>query len=1754
MKKRFLALLVCVAMLFGTMPSGAFAQDGIADISLAKNGAMTGTGSPDDPYIISDATDLKEFAGIVNAGDTDACATLVSDIVISIHEQWTPIGNSANSYSGTFDGNGKTISGIRSTAGGMFGNITNGTVRNVTLTDCRFTNSGGSIVDSVNGDNNLISGCISEAYIEGNGNVGGILGSVGQGSDIVVKNCISRGEVRSENGSAGGIAGYADKESSLTISGCVNEGTVQGKSYAGGIFGRGYWFGHWNIINCKNVGSVSGSASDSVTGGIAGENYYGGNNVENCINTGNVKGAFVGGILGRNYGSNSEITNCINEGSVMVQDNLKVAAAGGIAGSLKESGNITGCSNRANISVGDGEQASESEGDKAMNVGGIVGFHEHTSGGSITGCSNSGDINGGDYARIGGIAGYGDGITVSECCNSGKISNTSGNSGAYIAGIMAFSQEATVEKCYNIGEITGTGLGSFIGGLVGYAISYTYTGYKTVPTYIRSSYNSGEVTSYGDTKDITSDDSSSAYPRVGGIAGHVDTASRLINCYNNGDTARGVGDDKIHNSFALAGWDSSNPECITDCYWFSKNAMSGSSTHAYDHSDYNIISDAGSGGLLAKLRAGEYADAWAPNLGYVQNRIQPILSWQNSSSPEPMTLDIDTGGYTPGTWTKDDVTVTVSSSNMIITEGYLYSSDDGSSWNSMSMAGVNARLVISDQTAASGTSYLFCANSKYGSVKSDPIVVKIDKTSPTIKVTGNADSYVEDQVDIEATAGPSGIAKVEVNGTDTTSTYEEGYTVTENGTYTFTVTNGAGAKATDTITYGNIGKARPVVEIDSGGYKGGEWTDSDVTLSAADKEAETSATSTLKYKVDNGLWQDYTGEITFSQNTGEDGAVYTFKAISNKGVESDEVSITVRIDKTEPQIAASGDTDSYLQSDVIDLDITTGALGIAKVEVNGEDITSTYESGYTVTENGEYVFTVTDGTGKQDTAAITYDKIDRVKPQVKINSGGYEEGTWSSSDLTLTLENKMPNLGSTTYKYKVDSGQWQDCSKSVTISANTDADGAVYTFKAISASGVESDEVSITVKVDKTEPQIVASGDTDSYLQSDVIHLDITAGLSGTAKVEVNGEDITSTYTEGYTVTENGTYTFTVTNGAGAKATYTIEYKNIDNEKPVISIGSGSYKDGAWTNKDVVLTPENTTANLGTTTYRYKVDGGQWQEYTGPVVVSENTDADGAVYTFKAISASGVESDEASINVKIDKTLPEGDIKIQEDSVKKFINNITFGLFFKENIDVTIISEDNLSGIKSVEYYRSSGVLTEEQVAAIDEWSEYNSAISETASDAEKFVYYVRITDIAGNVTCFGSNGVVFDLTAPEISGITENEIYYTTQKIKVTDANPDSVTVNGQQVDAETLLAGNMDTQYTVAATDKAGNQTVVTISMRPTESLAEAIEGITLDNVTSAEKDVIETYIADLDNELANEYITKEEKNIVQKLKEDAEALADRIKKALQAADTDDIKQAEGITDDTVIPADKKTLEAAKEDLIKALTDYAGNYTEEETARIEQLSEQIDDALRILQRVEEVEEAIDILPDSVSPDNLEMEEKILAAKAQYDQLTRYEKSIVADEIKEKLDSLLFQLYDYRIIQGAGSTWIQGSDEGLSFVANGAYTKFTGILIDEKEVAADNYTAASGSTLITLMPEYMESLASGEHTLTVSYTDGQTSCKLYVKEKGETITSDTNASDTGSPKTGDSSNWILWTVLLLIAGTVIISAVVLRRKGKNSQ
>lgn len=88
-----------------------------------------------------------------------------------------------------------------------------------------------------------------------------------------------------------------------------------------------------------------------------------------------------------------------------------------------------------------------------------------------------------------------------------------------------------------------------------------------------------------------------------------------------------------------------------------------------------------------------------------------------------------------------------------------------------------------------------------------------------------------------------------------------------------------------------------------------------------------------------------------------------------------------------------------------------------------------------------------------------------------------------------------------------------------------------------------------------------------------------------------------------------------------------------------------------------------------------------------------------------------------------------------------------------------------------------------------------------------------------------------------------------------------------------------------------------------------------------------------------------------------------------------------------------------------------------------------------------------------------------------------------------------------YRIVEGANGSWKQGSESGLSFRADGDVSKFAGVTVDGYRLDAGNYEVASDATVVTLKPEYLASLESGEHTLVILYSDGECSTTFTVKD-----------------------------------------------------
>ena len=283
------------------------------NITLNKDKGYTDDGQGN--YTVTSAEGLKNIAKLVNDGNTDIDITLTSDIDLSGID-WTPIGIDYNhQYTGIFNGNGKTITGLTVTTSdryaGLFGCIgSGGTVKNVTLKNVQITNdnssgNAGGVAGWSYGniENCSVSGSVSGSGM--NGIAGGVVGFQVGGS---LTGCSSSATVNAGN-TAGGVAGTTNNGASLTA--CYATGDVTlvsndiGTYFAGGVVGSN---GSSSTLKaCYAWGSVTGSGSGTVyVGGITGSNDLG--TLTACYHAkGTVKGSdgatdgATGGVAGRNF-------------------------------------------------------------------------------------------------------------------------------------------------------------------------------------------------------------------------------------------------------------------------------------------------------------------------------------------------------------------------------------------------------------------------------------------------------------------------------------------------------------------------------------------------------------------------------------------------------------------------------------------------------------------------------------------------------------------------------------------------------------------------------------------------------------------------------------------------------------------------------------------------------------------------------------------------------------------------------------------------------------------------------------------------------------------------------------------------------------------------------------------------------------------------------------------------------------------------------------------------------------------------------------------------------------------------------------------------------------------------------------------------------------------------------------------------------------------------------------------------------------
>ncbi|ATW23437.1 GLUG motif-containing protein [Candidatus Formimonas warabiya] len=475
-----------------------------------------GTGTENDPYLISTGEQLAYFSQRVNAGITYAGSfiQLTQDILLNSMNadgtfvsasprQFTKIGSNLRKFQGQFNGAGYEIIGLyidkpNESYQGLFGYADTGSmIRNVSISG---RISGKSQTGCVAGyTNGGISNCTTNCAVISSGGgknyTGGVTGEAGAGSKII--DCTVSRAVSGYT-YVGGVAGKTEGE----ITRCSVNGTVTGSyDYVGGI--AGYAGTGSKIIDCTVSEDISGN--NMYVGGVAGktEGEISGCSVSATITAPN--NSYIGGIAGYAAGIGSKITDCTV--SVIVNEANGGGYVGGVAG--RTDGEIRGCTASVTVTgpnsyiggiagyaYGAGSKISECTVSGTVTaasgfgyVGGVVGktdgvitectsdctvtgLGQHNVGGVagyagtesvISNCSSAGDVSG--IAEIGGVVGYTDGV-VTICINTGTVNGSNGHTGGVVG---AAGGNSTVSNSFNSGAIDGGNGQGGVGGIVGYA-------------------------------------------------------------------------------------------------------------------------------------------------------------------------------------------------------------------------------------------------------------------------------------------------------------------------------------------------------------------------------------------------------------------------------------------------------------------------------------------------------------------------------------------------------------------------------------------------------------------------------------------------------------------------------------------------------------------------------------------------------------------------------------------------------------------------------------------------------------------------------------------------------------------------------------------------------------------------------------------------------------------------------------------------------------------------------------------------------------------------------------------------------------------------------------------------------------------------------------------------------------------------------------------------------------------------------------
>ncbi len=501
-KIRLTAMLVLLSMLIGMiwlMPTAAGAE--VTDTTSVvpadikpysqytaeeKNvTALSGEGTEEAPYLISDAAEFEFFRGQVRSATEKITAyyRLTNDIVFNTdtdisdtHYSLGGLWNTKVSFGGTLDGDGHTIYNMYSNGANdvpaLFHNLaTEATIKNLNFDGVRLVSakgtatSGGAAAILAHGNCNATIENIhaKNVVLVGYAAGGLIAGKLLQNG--CVRNCSVEG-ISIDGYTAGGIVGSAT--GGAVIENCTVSGAVSGSFFIGGIAG-------YNtddniddalyIKNCTNNAEITATTSGAGILGAAQKangNYNCKFVISDCTNNGEVTTQkYAGGIVGTSYMTQGQIQllRCVNNGNITAETNT-VAMAGGMISRIDNLTSslttmITGC-------VNDGAVTSNAD------AGGMIGQCTVKSIGiRFTNCANTGDISG--KSTAGGFIGYftnGTAVIVHNSANRGNVGaiNAANNAGGFFGSVTTTDVGVTINNSLMMANINGVNTAGCIAG------------------------------------------------------------------------------------------------------------------------------------------------------------------------------------------------------------------------------------------------------------------------------------------------------------------------------------------------------------------------------------------------------------------------------------------------------------------------------------------------------------------------------------------------------------------------------------------------------------------------------------------------------------------------------------------------------------------------------------------------------------------------------------------------------------------------------------------------------------------------------------------------------------------------------------------------------------------------------------------------------------------------------------------------------------------------------------------------------------------------------------------------------------------------------------------------------------------------------------------------------------------------------------------------------------------------------------------